>query len=109
MRKHFPGLCTENPLPFAAFSRNVSSMDKESTVEQRKRLTAQEAAALLSRLAGIPIAPRTMLGWAAKGRVPFHRVVGRITFDIEELQAFLAAGRGGPDLAAGQAGPGVMQ
>lgn len=67
-------------------------------IEQSGRLTVEEAAALLSRLAGISIKPRTVYGWAARRLIPSWRIGGRVLFDAGELAAFVQSTRVGPTI-----------
>ncbi len=68
------------------------------------RVSAIEAAEYLSRITGISVRPRTLHSWAEQDKCPYHRIVGRLVFDLTELQAWVDASRGGPGLPTVYAG-----
>lgn len=57
----------------------------------RSRVDAEAAAQFLSQHAGIPVSSRTVLAWARLGRIPCLRLVGRVAFDLVELEVWLDA------------------
>ena len=61
----------------------------------------------LSERAGLHVSGRTVLAWARSGRIPHLRLVGRVAFNLAELEQWLLASTRGlsvdlvPEIQAG--------
>lgn len=69
-----------------------------SDSRQVVRVGAEQAARFLTERAGVSVSARSVLAWAARGKIPHLRVVGRLVFDLDELAAWLNAGHTGPTI-----------
>ena len=71
------------------------------------RVDAEAAARFLSERAGLHVSGRTVLAWARSGRIPHLRLVGRVAFNLAELEQWLLASTRGlsvdlvPEIQAG--------